>query len=61
MHEPSIQAKDTRAADVKTSLLVLHVFQNTPDLLGYVAKVDKLYNGAIARVRATSSQPRPRG
>src|SRR4051812_16629862 len=53
MHEPSIEAKDTRAADVKTALLVLHVFENSTELLGYVAKVDKIYNGAIGRVIGT--------
>jgi leucyl aminopeptidase len=50
MHEPSIRAEKTRASDVKTELLVLHVFERDKKPVGYVEKVDKVYNGAILRV-----------
>jgi leucyl aminopeptidase len=50
MHEPSIQAAHVRAADVKTPLMVLHVFERDRKPVGFVEKVDSLYGGAISRV-----------
>ncbi len=50
MHEPSIQARQIRAADVKTELLVLHVFERDKQPVGLIEKVDGMFDGAISRV-----------
>jgi leucyl aminopeptidase len=53
MAEPTIRTARVAVDDMKTELLVLHVFERDRDAVGFVAKVDRLYGGAIARVLAS--------
>ncbi|CAN5860451.1 leucyl aminopeptidase [soil metagenome] len=50
MSEPRISTALVAADQLQTQLLVLHVFERDMDTVGFVAKVDHLYGGAIRRV-----------
>lgn len=50
MPEPTITSSVARAEELRTPLLVLHIFERDRDPVGYVAKVDRLFGGAISRV-----------
>ncbi|HSJ24920.1 MAG TPA: leucyl aminopeptidase [Longimicrobiales bacterium] len=50
MAEPKITTVQTGADDLQAELLVLHVFERDREAVGFVAKVDRLYDGAISRV-----------
>jgi leucyl aminopeptidase len=50
MAEPSIRTAQVNADELTTQLLVLHVFERDRSAVGFVAKVDRLYDGAITRV-----------
>lgn len=50
MAEPTISAARATADELRTELLVLHVFERDKTAVGFVAKVDRLYDGAIGRV-----------
>jgi leucyl aminopeptidase len=50
MAEPRVSAARVAADRLKTELLVLHVFERDRDAVGFVARVDDLYGGAIRRV-----------
>jgi leucyl aminopeptidase len=53
MAEPTIRTALVTAEDLKTQLLVLHVFERDSTAVGFVAKVDRLYDGAITRILAS--------
>jgi leucyl aminopeptidase len=48
--EPRVTAVRVAVDEHETELLVLHVFERDSDAVGFVAKVDRLYGGAINRV-----------
>jgi hypothetical protein len=50
MPEPKITTARVSAAELRTELLVLHVFERDRSAAGFVAKVDRLYDGAISRI-----------
>ena len=50
MPEPSITTARVAIDDLKTELLVLHVFERDTTAAGFVAKVDRRYDGALSRV-----------
>jgi leucyl aminopeptidase len=50
MAEPKISTARTSPDELSTELLVLHVFERDRDAVGFVAKVDRAYDGAIGRV-----------
>jgi leucyl aminopeptidase len=50
MSETRITTALTAPDALHTPLLVLHVFQRDRETVGFVAKVDQLYDGAISRV-----------
>ncbi|HEX2166585.1 MAG TPA: leucyl aminopeptidase [Longimicrobiales bacterium] len=53
MAEPKITTARITADELKTQLLVLHVFERDTSATGFVAKVDRLYNGALGRILAS--------
>ena len=53
MAEPTITTARVAADDLEAELLVLHVFERDRSAAGFVAKVDRLYDGAISRVLAS--------
>jgi leucyl aminopeptidase len=48
--EPKVTTARVAADELKTELLVLHVFERDTEAVGFVAKVDREFDGAIARV-----------
>jgi leucyl aminopeptidase len=50
MPEPTVSTSSVPADELRTELLVLHVFERDREAVGFVAKVDRLYDGAISRV-----------
>ena len=50
MAEPTIRTTRVAVEELETQLLVLHVFERDRNAVGFVAKVDRLYGGAISRV-----------
>jgi leucyl aminopeptidase len=52
MAEPKITTARVSADELKSELLVLHVFERDRSAAGFVAKVDRLYDGAISRILA---------
>lgn len=50
MAEPKVTTVRVTADELKTQLLVLHVFERDTSAVGFVAKVDRLYDGALSRV-----------
>jgi leucyl aminopeptidase len=50
MSEPKVTTSLVDAGQLRTELLVLHVFERDREAVGFVAKVDNLYDGAITRV-----------
>lgn len=50
MAEPKVATVHIAADELRTELLVLHVFEGDRTAAGFVAKVDALYGGAIGRV-----------
>ncbi len=50
MAELHIRTVHAPIDEIRTPLLVLHVFERDKEPFGFVAKVDALYNGAISRV-----------
>jgi leucyl aminopeptidase len=50
MAEPNISTRRVTADELATELLVLHVFERDSEAQGFVAKVDKVYGGAISRI-----------
>jgi leucyl aminopeptidase len=50
MAEPKITTARVTADQLETELLVLHVFERDSEAVGFVAKVDHIYDGAIGRV-----------
>jgi leucyl aminopeptidase len=57
MPEPRISAARVAAGELQTPLLVLHIFQGERDTVGFVAKVDALYDGAITRILQNGDFP----
>ena len=45
-----LDASESTVEDIRTPLLVLHIFERDKAPVGFVAKVDQLYGGAISRV-----------
>ena len=50
MAELKIRTVHAPVEEIRTPLLVLHIFERDKAPVGFVAKVDQLYNGAISRV-----------
>jgi leucyl aminopeptidase len=50
MPEPRISTAIISADELRTELLVLHVFERDRETTGFVSKVDRLFGGAIARI-----------
>ncbi|HEX6134142.1 MAG TPA: leucyl aminopeptidase [Longimicrobiales bacterium] len=50
MAEPTVRTTRVAAEELDTQLLVLHVFERDRSAVGFVAKVDRLYGGAISRI-----------
>ncbi|MEX1182749.1 MAG: leucyl aminopeptidase [Gemmatimonadota bacterium] len=50
MAEPKIGAVRVTADKLRTELLVLHVFERDRSAVGFVAKVDALFGGAVSRL-----------
>jgi len=50
MAEPTVTTAHVSAEELKAELLVLHVFERDRQAVGFVAKVDRLFGGAITRV-----------
>ncbi len=50
MAELDIRTVHAPVEDIRTPLLVLHIFERDKAPVGFVAKVDQLYGGAISRV-----------
>jgi leucyl aminopeptidase len=50
MADPTISTAHSAADELQAELLVLHVFEGDTTAVGFVAKVDGLYGGALARV-----------
>jgi leucyl aminopeptidase len=50
MSEPKVSSSLVPAEELRTELLVLHVFERDREAVGFVAKVDRLFDGAISRV-----------
>jgi leucyl aminopeptidase len=50
MSEPKVTTSLVTADTLRTELLVLHVFERDREAVGFVEKVDRLYDGAIRRV-----------
>ncbi|CAN5755355.1 leucyl aminopeptidase [soil metagenome] len=50
MTEVQVTATRVAADALKTELLILHVFERDSQAVGFVAKVDALYDGALSRV-----------
>lgn len=50
MAEPTVTTSQVAAENLQAELLVLHVFERDKEAVGFVAKVDRLYDGAITRV-----------
>ncbi|HEX6306921.1 MAG TPA: leucyl aminopeptidase [Longimicrobiales bacterium] len=50
MAEPTVRTTRVPAEELDTQLLVLHVFERDRSAVGFVAKVDRLYGGAISRI-----------
>jgi leucyl aminopeptidase len=50
MAEPKISTVHVAVDELQTQLLVLHVFERDREAAGFVAKVDRLYGGAISRI-----------
>jgi leucyl aminopeptidase len=57
MAEPTIKAARVAVDDLKTELLVLHIFEGDRIAAGFVAKADRLYGGALSRVLASGDFP----
>ena len=53
MAEPTIRSAYVAVEDLRTELLVLHIFERDREAAGLVAKVDRLYDGALSRVLAS--------
>jgi leucyl aminopeptidase len=50
MVEPTISTVCVPVTELQTPLLVLHIFERDRTAVGFVAKVDQLYGGAISRI-----------
>src|SRR5690606_26882792 len=50
MPEPKITTARVAIDDLKTELLVLHVFERDTTAAGFVAKVDRRYDGVLSRI-----------
>src|SRR5690606_36453671 len=50
MAELTIRTAHAPLDEIRTPLLLLHIFERDKAPVGFVAKVDQLYNGAISRV-----------
>ena len=50
MAELDIRTVHAPVEEIRTPLLVLHIFERDRQPVGFVAKIDKLYGGAISRV-----------
>ncbi|MBR9989157.1 MAG: leucyl aminopeptidase [Gemmatimonadetes bacterium] len=50
MAEPKIATARVSADELNTQLLVLHAFERDTSAVGFVSKVDRLYDGALSRV-----------
>jgi leucyl aminopeptidase len=50
MADPRITTAHVDVEELQTQLLVLHIFERDREAVGFVAKVDKLYGGAISRI-----------
>ena len=53
MSEPTIRTAHVAADQLRTELLVLYIFERDREAVGFVAKVDRLYDGAISRILAS--------
>ena len=53
MSEPTISSVLSRADELRSTLLAVHIFEHEREPLGFVAKVDEHFGGALRRVLAS--------